>query len=1524
MSDVVWEPLTPLEEEKESEGQFEPMTDFSQIDMTLTDKDKTVFQTPWEDLTPLQLTRPDVQEQIEQLRAYDPEYAAKSEAAVYFSDMFGVPFEEALEMQGPLAKAYEEDFLTWGETVKLSWQIGQYDRRAGEVGYRLMMSRDDDVWADIYKDAQQLIANYPSEDTRKRSLFTRAVKSTARLLPNMLGAATEGAQAGLATGGTAALLASPGGPAASAAAFGTMFTAGTAIQAARYTMEQEAGLAFVQMLAEGTDPTIARYAATGIGAVNAMLETAQLGTVVKSLPGAKRLFSRAVEEGVEQVIKRGLLNRLVQAPIDMAKDTATETLQEVAQESVQIVFSEVASAYQAKLEDEGYELPEINEVLGQLEAVMIDSALGFGLISSVGPVTKIAQGAVESMAANRQQETTPEPDAVQQRMTDERVQELLPTEEQEQAVEEVAATEAAEVPVTPAEEIVEATPEIEEEEAQEIEGSLSEAAISYGFETEEAFLDYAHQMFDDVELPSDATLQAMWREANPPKQQDRTPRPQVKPSVEESLAQVAATYESADEFANDVSSLYLGVELPDETTLRSIWNEAQRHEPVDSPAAVNMFDEDTEVQEQLRYQKEQEAVASQAEEAQAAEVVEPQMSEGTDTLKQTIMRAVGKTRIDRLVTESEALAAGIKKAERAWRQGIVEGKKQEKSRVKELKARQAEIKAIKDRIRKQVADIKKIVKKATKKNTPYDRVQRNEILNLVEGLDLVWKRSSKKIAKLNATAKFLKEEGNAIDMPDHIVEELAILNKTPFSELTPDQIETLHTAVMLHDKIAETKRQIKVRKVQRDYEETMADIVSSMPKGNYKPKPLKTLGMTKKQKMTETDKRRRSIRWFLGIAQDQPKRVVERIFGETSTGFDVFWQQVTDGETEKLGYLHQWQDQLAEAFESKGMDLDKQQAKWAREEVTTKVGDRTWKMDRGRRIFIYLASFDENYRASMLTGIGFRDSKDPNYAQPFKEEDLNAIIESLTPEELTVAEVVQEHFAKQGELIREKGYELDGYERKMLDNYLPKYPMPAYRNTGSDYESEGFIDAAKAQYARVGVDKSRLIERTDAKLPVYVDNVFDVLGKTMMEDAAYLALEEPLRNASKAINNKQLRNEILKRWGPIEGANAYQYIQQYLKDMAGATKDFSKFADFVKRHSTGITSSALGMNLGVSIKQVLSYPFAADRVPFHRLIIGAMQYSLQPRKSTATHIDSEPRLRERFESGHTHDIADALSKDGAFKRLFGVKTLKELGFVTHKMADKATVTSLANATIGWITGNLDKGKVPKNPELRRFMEAQRVSEKDLLGMGTEEQEAFAYKYFREVAGDTQPQFSTDYKSEFRRDSAIGYMMSFFSSFTNTERNMFHRALADAKKGNFRRLAYFGTAFSMNTLGVFLADSVRDAIRGKENDDDLDEQIAKAFAKSFAGMYYGARDVVGAAIDGRDVELPVARIINYLPSIARNAVNMVSQDSSSRSRQIAAQRLANDGLDLFLMMNGVWFGAKRTAEQFTPEAWGLRD
>ncbi len=167
--------------------------------------------------------------------------------------------------------------------------------------------------------------------------FAYGMPEAAKHSAAFMGMAITGA---LATGGATAPLVLP------------MAGIGAKVGYAEFTRQMEGGLAFWELLnmkdAAGNhlDMTGIRVGSEIVGGINAALELAELETLAKTMPWAKRALS---EVGREAALKT-LLNptfrqALVRGFGEFAKFEATEVTQEVLQELTQVASEEVNKAY---------------------------------------------------------------------------------------------------------------------------------------------------------------------------------------------------------------------------------------------------------------------------------------------------------------------------------------------------------------------------------------------------------------------------------------------------------------------------------------------------------------------------------------------------------------------------------------------------------------------------------------------------------------------------------------------------------------------------------------------------------------------------------------------------------------------------------------------------------------------------------------------------------------------------------------------------------------------------------------------------------------------------------------------------------------------------------------------------------------------------------------------------------------------------------------------------------------------------
>jgi len=274
---------------------------------------------------------------------------------------------------------------TISDRIKQSWDIGVQQNQQGELGYQYVMTGDAK-----YLDAMNAIAMPTEGETFiSEGRLEDAFRSAAKLLPMMLDVGMEGGTKGIQVGmgfGIAAGILS-GGTAAIPAAVVLGLKVGSIGGAFEGSLRKEAGGALGEILrftdAEGKriDPGIARAAAFGIGTINAGIEVAQIGTLLKTIPGLNAIFSKSV---IETVASKTVKDKLLSLAALYSTTVAKETGQEMAQESINIVFEELAKVLNNNLKGTDIKPTDAAAVLARLKQTATESAQGFAVIAAPG------------------------------------------------------------------------------------------------------------------------------------------------------------------------------------------------------------------------------------------------------------------------------------------------------------------------------------------------------------------------------------------------------------------------------------------------------------------------------------------------------------------------------------------------------------------------------------------------------------------------------------------------------------------------------------------------------------------------------------------------------------------------------------------------------------------------------------------------------------------------------------------------------------------------------------------------------------------------------------------------------------------------------------------------------------------------------------------------------------------------------------------------------------------------------------
>jgi len=284
----------------------------------------------------------------------------------FYSHALDIPLSEANVLREEIAKELTGNESTtqktfWNrlsETIKTGAKSGHSGLQAGliqeqlnEKAFLLSLDALNGKWSqekynEIVELGQQIHALAPSEDT---GFLNQVIWDVGQILPGMIKGMGEGALYGLGTAAAGAITGTvvPGVGTATMAGGGFLFgfTAGMASHSFRQ-MRGQSWLTLSQMEDEEGNPipqSIVQLVSFTAGALNAAIEVGQMGTLIKTVPGASKILEKSVGNAFDEVIKDGTLRaKILQRMGEYGKYWITETGEEILQEIVDIVSEHVS------------------------------------------------------------------------------------------------------------------------------------------------------------------------------------------------------------------------------------------------------------------------------------------------------------------------------------------------------------------------------------------------------------------------------------------------------------------------------------------------------------------------------------------------------------------------------------------------------------------------------------------------------------------------------------------------------------------------------------------------------------------------------------------------------------------------------------------------------------------------------------------------------------------------------------------------------------------------------------------------------------------------------------------------------------------------------------------------------------------------------------------------------------------------------------------------------------------------------
>lgn len=880
-----------------------------------------------------------------------------------------------------------------------------------------------------------------------------------------------------------------------------------------------------------------------------------------------------------------------------------------------------------------------------------------------------------------------------------------------------------------------------------------------------------------------------------------------------------------------------------------------------------------------------------------------------EKLQKQLGKPLAKAKVKPLVREitSQTIkVADLFKEEITWREALkiesqiakktyklAKGETLEKVRVHiaEVKARAKERETLREETKKFLKTIHDV---DTSKMSP---AHANTIKEIQESVDFT-KPTKKTFARLLGTRQYLETNLEA-EVPDYVYEDLKRLEKLNRDTMTLDQLRSMASAVAHHAHLEKVKKTIRVgREIKKAHEVLESSVNEMKPPAKIK----SDIVSSQKGKAGKIKHAGRLIKDTFGIRHDHYDLVVESLAGINSTMDRVLYQGVKEGIKDQLAYRQktfgQFQKDLnLENFQKKHKIKDI--AAWQNERVQVGKFD----LSKGEKMSLYRHTLNENNLRHIIEGgFGFKFGKDPTRVYRITEEELNAVLKSLTDAEKEFAgKSVTNLFDNQHEALSKIFYEKNGY---LLPKEIDYYPIDVMKTTlPSQLERESTLEELKHKFIRVGLKKGMLIDRKKSKLPIFLNSIAYDINKSVMNSAAYVGLEIPLTNASRLLYNRNFKAAIFNRYG----FQTWKELEKGLRDIAGDWQSYTTVQELLMLAKNNLTTAILGINPFVMLKQFLSYSLYNAYIKPQYLIQGFIDHVVHPLDLLERHKMYSPELVERVAGGYSRDVADVF-KSGAEKRLYaGKKSVKEGLMGGIKLFDINAVSPGMQSAVLQVLDEIEAGKF--SLEVAKALDMKTI---DPTKISPEDKMKLAYKFADWCTQRTQPMFSPEHRSSLSRGATVEKLATQFSSFTNQALNLIRRTWREAlRTGDPKIYAKLGKVLFLllvvNTGGVFVIDSIRDRIYKRKQRRGFGEAILD----SVASYFYFIRDLERSVVSkvkmgtwrGYDISIPVWGAANTFGDVIADGIGALTEKSYTKRKKRAASFMDN-ALEIFLMLNGI--------------------
>lgn len=1224
---------------------------------------------------------------------------------------------------------------------------------------------------------------------------------------------------------------------------------------------------------EGHSDAVSKAIAGSFGAA----QVALFALPVSKIPGVKKLLQESLDEATKRVVLDGTIDKISGA---MAKKFAGRVSEigtyNAASATMSALTPLLADAIEKNAETEKVPKQTVGEILKQIGIQTVAGTAAMGILGLPGAIkeSSVLKRAAKDMVDRQARENTPEPAGIVSGIRNE----FKPSEGEHI----VSSSEDAEGKIT-----------YKTNTGRDV--NKVDAERYFGISKPE-----------DIYKPTEATLEPV-KEAAPTAasvQESRDKmliaRQEAETATPEEHSAKQAAYEKAYQDYTDAREKYLtetepkqpeekapSVEIP---PTESVPRETEKPETIGDIIQNEPRVEGTILKQRQLSDAEWEKIDEQT-----------RSEEGTSNYLEHNPEV---ERLNKLIEDQQAQMSKMNEKQRAQAQQFIDAIKGAKAETKKQILVRIEKRKSTNKMIRDIADVKK--KLPTMVTGEKTIAEHEEFLKPLR--QLLDEFNTKKptqvmLTKLNDLRKNLEEGNTTVSVPKAMLDRLSELDKTPLRDLTPEDLQTVHDAVMAYATEAKQKASIFLNGKQVGRQLALNDVLSSMkhPKQTEEEfaKVDTNLGKTWRSFVN-------AVKDLAVIGHQQYDTMISLLFGgERSPGYDVFARQLENGTKIARDDRVAWKKQRDDFFDNNKLNQDSYFTKSYEipDAIVRNDGTRLpLQVTKGHLLSAWMhRNWKQNWD-SFRNGAAMPGwMRHGEVIQPIDADVISKFIDETLDDtdKAFLAEISDIVKNKMTPAMREKFYQNNGYMMEEPDFYWPI--NHARRGLSSRAAANDIVNQQiRRSGYYMGVDKGHVRPRVDSKAPIYWRPLQQDLADMISFASNYHGLSDAVQNMAKVVSDPDFKARL----EDLHGSDSYR--QAIINGINAATggryMPSTMEASLLKLRETGI-SSAMSFNISPVLRNLMLATRSTQYVPYSDWMSGIVQTILHPGKTSRALKEGSSYYSEISQQGNQPGIQALMT--GPMRKAARVGMAPEMWSIRKTYA--LEMTGAMNYALRAFKEGIEDENISRASIGKAHPEG--VKPSDYPNLTPEQRQAYALRFAEYVAKRTHASIEPQYESNavLSGKPAIRFITTLGNE-GNAATNMVLRAAMDARKtkGGWKRFSKMMVALGPLAIAGYYGE--RNLMEAAEKKKHRTTPESAALV-TLGEMVYGGSQVAYAIEQGTRFG-QVGSITGIQGQALSDALSMwqdisrAANDKTWKGRHGAATRIPEDGASFISHLTGI--------------------